>query len=109
MKKILIVQAIILLFLLLLSLATGTLSLAVGILWIPVIILLSVIIGPYMAYYYPWGFETHLGITIGFIIASILMFYGIKYRDINKGIFMFTLGFWLWASIGLFFGLSTGT
>lgn len=103
MKKILIVQAIILLFLLLLSLATQ------GTPWLPVISLLSVIIGPHMAYYYPWGFETHLGITIGFIIASILMFYGIKYRGVNKGILMFPLGFWLWASIGLFFGLSTGT
>jgi len=103
MKKILIVQAIIFLFLSLLSLATQ------GTLWLPVVMgLSSVIIGPYMAYYYPWGFETHLGITIGFIIASILMFYGIKYRDINKGIFMFTLGFWLWAFLGLV-GLSTGT
>ena len=102
MKKILLVQAIIFLFLSLLSLVTQ------GTLWLPVMGLLSVIIGPYMAYYYPWGFETHLGITIGFIIASILMFYGIKYRDINKGIFMFTLGFWLWAFLGLV-GLSTGT
>ena len=103
MKKILLIQIIIFLVLILLSYIFD------GRPWQPILLLLGTVFGPYMAYYYPWGIETHLSITIGFVIAAILMSYGIKYRINNKGIILFLLGFWLWTFIGLLFGLSTGT
>jgi hypothetical protein len=103
MNKILLIQIIIFLVITLLSFILQ------GTPWLSIMMLLSTIVGPFMAYSYPWGIETHLSITSGFIIAAILMFYGIKYRTTNKGIMLFLLGFWLWIFIGLLFGLSTGT
>ena len=77
--------------------------------WLPIMLILSIVIGPFMAYGYPWDSSTHLLITIGFLLAIFLLVYGFKYRTCTKGIVAFILGFWLWASIGLFFGLSIGT
>ena len=78
-------------------------------LWLPLMILLGVAIGPFMAYSYPWGMQTHIFIGMGFLFAIVMMGYGIKYRTVYKGRVLFILGFWLWASIGLFYGLSVGT
>ena len=103
MKKILIVQASIFLFLLLISLATQ------GTPWLPIMILIAIIIGPFMAYGYPWDSSTHLLITIGFLLAIFLLLYGFKYRTYTKGIVAFILGFWLWVYIAFVFGLGTGT
>jgi len=103
MKKILKIQFIIFSILTIISLFT------LGNIWLPLIMLLAIIIGPEMAYYYPytlWGYSI---ITITFLIASVLMYYGIKKRNQNRGVFAFISGFWLWGAMGLFAGLSTGT
>ena len=103
MNKILKIQFTIFIILTLLSLFS------LGNIWLPLMMLLSMIIGPFMAYYYPWSLEGYAIITLGFIIAGILMFYGIKKQTLPRGVFTFISGYWLWTTIGLFAGLSTGT
>jgi len=103
MKNILKIQLTIFIILTLISLFS------LGNIWLPLMMLLAMLIGPSMAYYYPYSFEGYIIITLGFIIAGLWMFYGIKKRTHNRGVFAFISGFWLWTAIGLFAGLSTGT
>ena len=103
MKSILKIQAYIFLVLTLVSLL---LHKTIG---LPIIILLGIIIGPFMAYNYPWDIQIHIFISIGFLLSIGMMGYGIKYRTVNRGRILFILGFWLWAFISLVYGLGTGT
>jgi len=103
MKKILKIQFIIFSILTFISLFT------LGNIWLPLMMLLSIIIGPWMAYYYPHGLMGHSIITITFLVAGLLMYYGIKKQNHNRGVLAFISGFWIWGLIGLVAGLGTGT
>lgn len=103
MRKILKIQAYIFLALTLLSFIT------IKTLWLPIMMLFGTIIGPFMAYDYSYSVEGYIIITFGFLIAGILMYYGIKKQTLHRDVFTFISGYWLWTAIGLFAGLSTGT
>ena len=103
MRKILKIQAYIFLALTLLS------FIALKTPWLPIMMLLGAMVGPFMAYDYPYGSGVHIVITLGFLTAGALMYYGIKQKTLHRGIFAFIGGYWLWTAIGLFAGLSTGT
>ena len=103
MKTILKIQAIILILLTIVSLIT------MGNIWLPLMSILSFIIGPVMAYSYPYEVQEYIIITLLFIIALVLMFFGVRKKESNTGISTFIIGFWLWVFVGLFAGLSTGT
>ena len=103
MKKILKIQFIIFSILAFISLFT------LGNIWLPLMMLLAIIIGPEMAYYYPHGLMGHSIITITFLVSALLMYFGIKKRNQNRGVLAFISGFWLWGAMGLLAGLSTGT
>jgi len=103
MKKILIIQAYIFLALTVLSI------IILGTPWLPIMILLGGVAGPFMAYDYPWSSEIHILISFGFLLAVFMMGIGVRYRTMKRGIILFLLGFWLWIVIGLVYGLGTGT
>ena len=103
MKNILKIQLLIFIILTIISLLT------LGNVWLPLIMILSVFIGPPMAYYYPWNSTDHVIITVGLIVAGVLMFYGFKKRELTRGVLAFIVGYWIWTAFGLLAGLSTGT
>jgi len=103
MKKILKIQFVIFGILTFISLF------ALGNIWLPLMMLLSVVIGPEMAYYYPYSLWEYSIITITFLASALLMYYGIKKRNQNRGVLAFVIGFWMWGVMGLLAGLSTGT
>lgn len=89
MKNILKIQLLIFILLTIISLLTH------GNMWLPIMMILSVFIGPQMAYYYPWSLAVHIIITIGFIVAGVLMFYGFKKRESTRGVLTFIVGYWV--------------
>jgi hypothetical protein len=103
MKSILKIQAIIFILLTVISL------ISVGNIWLPLMAVLSFIVGPIMAYSHPKEMQDYIIITLLFILALVLMFYGMRKKESNRGISTFIIGFWLWVVVGLFTGLSTGT
>lgn len=105
MKNILTIQAII--FILLTYI--GFILHGLHGLGISLIILMGIIIGPFMAYQYPWNEATHTMIIVGLVISFIFMIYGTKKRKDISGQVIFTIGFWAWAFISLVYGLGTGT
>jgi hypothetical protein len=101
MKKILKIQALILLLLTI-------------IIWInkgnpdsALMIILTLILAPIMLFSSHWGIEIYIYTFILFTVVLSLMIYGYKQRDIKQGIIAFSVGFWLYAfTCFLFVGMN---
>ena len=74
-----------------------------------ILFIMASIVGIPMAIGYPWDLATHQVILVSSAISFLMMLYGAIQRKTRLGIISLVVGYVVWSTVGLVFGLGTGT
>lgn len=82
-------------------------ALKLNTLFILILILLSIFVGPILLFNYPFALLFKIGSLFGFVCSIILIVLGTKTRNKILKIILIIAGFVLWVLLGFFGGVST--